>query len=298
MITEISMTPFSDSGRSDLFLVDAPLSILNDYTNIPLSRHPTLRFLYASNSGGVELPQLLSHDKHSIFESLKSFFYHGWYEDLLYQRPSGVLPPHVLLYLLSSSVSQSNLRYLKREIERISFDEIRNPRLNTNNTLHDRREDLARLKSLLVETNTWVFPEVKEYFKKHPFFVTHLSTWKASPLEELKESLSQAIKLEAFLMETFQLLMSSISVQDSQISIEQARRTTTLTVLAFIYIPLSLVTGIFGMNIREINGSPLSVWVCFVTIVIVVALSAIALLILIRREKRKKKHSMGKDLTA
>jgi Mg2+ and Co2+ transporter CorA len=34
----------------------------------------------------------------------------------------------------------------------------------------------------------------------------------------------------------------------------QARRATLLTILAAIYLPLTLVTGIFGMNIKEING--------------------------------------------
>jgi Mg2+ and Co2+ transporter CorA len=35
-----------------------------------------------------------------------------------------------------------------------------------------------------------------------------------------------------------------------------------LTRLAFLYVPLSFVTGIFGMNVREIDGSPLPIWVC------------------------------------
>jgi Mg2+ and Co2+ transporter CorA len=34
---------------------------------------------------------------------------------------------------------------------------------------------------------------------------------------------------------------------------------------------LSFVTGIFGMNVAEINGSPLSVWVAVVSLVIIIA---------------------------
>jgi len=30
---------------------------------------------------------------------------------------------------------------------------------------------------------------------------------------------------------------------------------------AFLYVPFSFVTGIFGMNMKEINGSPLPMWV-------------------------------------
>jgi Mg2+ and Co2+ transporter CorA len=38
---------------------------------------------------------------------------------------------------------------------------------------------------------------------------------------------------------------------------KQAQRASLLTVLAVIYLPLTLVTGIFGMNLKEINdGAP------------------------------------------
>ena len=74
-------------------------------------------------------------------------------------------------------------------------------------------------------------------------------------------------------METFQLLMSSISVRDNQLSIEQSQRAARLTQLAFIYAPLSFVAGIFGMNVREINATGLSIWVFFVTLAIVVVLT-------------------------
>lgn len=75
-------------------------------------------------------------------------------------------------------------------------------------------------------------------------------------------------------METFQILMSSISVRDSQLSIEQSQRATRLTQLAFIYVPLSFVTGIFGMNVQEISATGLSIWVCFVTLAIIVILGS------------------------
>jgi Mg2+ and Co2+ transporter CorA len=47
---------------------------------------------------------------------------------------------------------------------------------------------------------------------------------------------------------------SKIMREDSQIMKQQAARTTLLTTLAVIYLPLQLITGIFGMNIREITG--------------------------------------------
>ena len=42
--------------------------------------------------------------------------------------------------------------------------------------------------------------------------------------------------LESQLMQTFTLLMSSLSVKDSHTSLQQARRGTLVTALAFIYV--------------------------------------------------------------
>lgn len=42
-------------------------------------------------------------------------------------------------------------------------------------------------------------------------------------------------------------------LQDSDVMKRQGRRATVLTLLASIYLPLSLVTSIFGMNIQEIT---------------------------------------------
>ena len=41
----------------------------------------------------------------------------------------------------------------------------------------------------------------------------------------------------------------------------------TVTVLAFIYVPLNLATSLFGMNIQQLNGSGQQIWVFFVTAV-------------------------------
>lgn len=74
-------------------------------------------------------------------------------------------------------------------------------------------------------------------------------------------------------MDSFNLLMSSMSVLEARRSIEQAERAQRLTLLAFIYFPLSFVTGVFGMNVKEINGSPLSLSVFFAVLAIATALT-------------------------
>lgn len=50
---------------------------------------------------------------------------------------------------------------------------------------------------------------------------------------------------------------------------QQAQRATLLTILAAVYLPLTLVTGIFGMNIKEINGGAPLFWACIVALIII-----------------------------
>lgn len=185
------------------------------------------------------------------------------------------------MYLLVSCLWEENLRYLDKEIKRISFKELRNPKLEINSILHDRREDLAHIKEGLIETAMYIPTKVEEYFSANPDwrFSSRIKT------DNWQRLIEKATKLEAFLMETFQLFMSSVSVQDSQLSIKQSRlsidqaqRGSQLTFLAFVYVPLSFVTGIFGMNIQQINGSGLNIWVCFVALGPVIFVSGLVFL--------------------
>jgi Mg2+ and Co2+ transporter CorA len=77
----------------------------------------------------------------------------------------------------------------------------------------------------------------------------------------LQDILQQANVLGKFLMDSFTLLMSSISVMEAGSIKEQAQQGRMITRLAFLYVPLSFVAGIFDMNVKEINGSPLPMWV-------------------------------------
>lgn len=232
--------------------------------------------MYANNRGGLLLPQSYAHRSYDLMESLKVFLQHRWHFDYLFAPTTTngsaiAIQPHPLLYLLSSSVWQANLKFLDESIKHLSFIEIRDdPTIQTNSQLHDMRESLAGLKAGIAETITWAPNDLDPYFKSNLNRLKDLHLATPSPFNTLHDLLEEAKELQAFLMETFQLLMSSLSVRDSQISIHQSRRGTLITVLAFIYVPLSFVTGIFGMNIKEVNGSPLDVWVCFVALAVVV----------------------------
>jgi len=100
----------------------------------------------------------------------------------------------------------------------------------------------------------------------------------------LRDLLEQANVLEKFLMDSFTLLMSSISILEAGSIKEQAQQGQMITRLAFLYVPLSFVTSVFGMNVKEINGSPLPVWVPVAAFLIVSACT-LGILVFWRRKQ-------------
>lgn len=54
--------------------------------------------------------------------------------------------------------------------------------------------------------------------------------------------------------------LAELTVRDSAISIKNGERSTLLTLLAAVYLPLTLATGIFGMNIKDINSDTVRLW--------------------------------------
>jgi len=86
-------------------------------------------------------------------------------------------------------------------------------------------------------------------------------------MDELKDQLGQILAYKQEIGDTFQLLIGAIAIKDSEIQKEiaqesrlQARRSSALTALAAIYLPLSLTTGVFGMNVVEIEEGKPKCW--------------------------------------
>ena len=63
--------------------------------------------------------------------------------------------------------------------------------------------------------------------------------------------------------EAINILMSSISVRESQKGLADARRIQVVTYLAFIFIPLSFVSSLFGMNVQEFSEPAPGTWLFF-----------------------------------
>lgn len=60
--------------------------------------------------------------------------------------------------------------------------------------------------------------------------------------------------LESRLKETFTLLVQAVTVVDSDANKKAASRASLLTLLAALYLPATLATGIFGMNVKLFTG--------------------------------------------
>jgi hypothetical protein len=65
--------------------------------------------------------------------------------------------------------------------------------------------------------------------------------------------------------------MISISIMKAGSIKDQAQQGQMTIRLAFLHVPFSFVTDIFGINVREINGSPLLMWVPVATFLVVSA---------------------------
>lgn len=203
--------------------------------------------------------------------------YHGNL-NVLYVDEQRTTDSVTLAYSLSSALWLTDVRHIAKQVQRVAFKDVKKPTMCINNGLHKHRHDLVYLRTEVQLLRRWIFPALKKQFE------TIGEEWPLNPTGRFDLTLAEASELERFLMDTFQLVMSSISVLDSQTSIQNATRSTHLTQLATVYLPLSFVTGIFGMNLREINGSQLPIWVSLVTLA-GVAISTAGLLWLTRKSR-------------
>ncbi|KAI7784476.1 hypothetical protein LA080_009975 [Diaporthe eres] len=250
-----------------LILVDAPFEgVIHGSPPfiLPTSLHVPVSLSY----GGLVLSPLLRQRKSSLFDCLRQFFSHPWH---LKKIRAHSLSSTAFLWLIAASTWTYNIRNLNQNINDVAFNDLRRPDLQgpvghrVHNRLHELRQSLMDLRKNVAYARRWIPPQAKDDLQG-------ISQTLDGVFEKIfVDILSEAETTDRFLMDTFQLLMSSINVLDSATAIQQAQSSQKLTQLAFIFIPLNLVTSIFGMNIMEINGSPLRAWVCVVVLIVTIA---------------------------
>ncbi|GAB7324391.1 hypothetical protein MBLNU13_g08332t2 [Cladosporium sp. NU13] len=191
------------------------------------------------------------------------------FEKMYTKTPSGrrlrAVRAHPLVYVLIDAAWTRNLRYLTNKVKDISFANMEKPHRDALMTMHELREDLDYAKGEIAKAVRYAPPTLADYFER-----SASSEWyqrDGLPLVFLKEMENDAATLDEFLTNSLNLLLASLALRDSQ-------RADMLTWLAAVYVPLSFVTGIFGMNLRELNDSTLPVWICLEVLGVVLLVTA------------------------
>lgn len=266
------LTMTADFITPGLILVDADRTTSQNGGSATNTR----KFLFlpvANNRGGLPIPELFVQNHFSLRGIFHQFLNHSWHFDILFPNSDSPPTPETLFHLVTASTWSANYRYLESRIRLIALKELRYPSVDINDRLHACRADLVDMQSRTAAAQKWMPESVPKELELTRQSAGPGQTYIGCPDAILREVQTDLVALEKFLMDSFNLLMSSMSVLEARRSIEQAERAQRLTLLAFIYIPLSFVTGVFGMNVKEINGSPLSLSVFFAVLAIATVLT-------------------------
>ncbi|KAI7220772.1 hypothetical protein KC333_g2192 [Hortaea werneckii] len=154
---------------------------------------------------------------------------------------------------LTATRCKADVSELEKQVTQIADADIADSDTSVFGQLHDSRRAVARLRS--IATNVHGRAEGRR---------------RKDDLQRLTTStLDECANLRILIDETIQLVMGTITIKEAQNSRINSERATVLTFLACIYLPLSLVTGIFGMNIKEINGGAPSWRSCVIALAVI-----------------------------
>ncbi|KAH0563072.1 hypothetical protein GP486_002366 [Trichoglossum hirsutum] len=136
--------------------------------------------------------------------------------------------------------------------------------------LHDFHLDLsASLRSLSASTPSEPTTRVTSLLEDCRYLTHRIERIQ----QDLRDYLNRHVAMAS-------LRESRLGVEASERSIAQAKSINRLTKLAFVFIPLSFVSSVFGMNFKELGTGQLSIWIFGVTaslLVVLVAMTAFGL---------------------
>lgn len=182
-------------------------------------------------------------------------------------RPTRALPPPrepqwrfdghmefrlgMMVRLLRPLAWAANVTVLREKLETQRYAALLSPSGVSYRPLITLRRAVADTRAGIVAVQESIWPTMEETFQE-------LHGDPERTLRGMHEPVLRKIDgINRELNEDIQLIIGAVTIQDSEAMKMQAERATLLTLLAAIYLPLTLVTGIFGMNIKEINdGSP------------------------------------------
>jgi hypothetical protein len=136
---------------------------------------------------------------------------------------------------------------LDRNIKQTGLEDILRPSISINSILYNKYVELFQMLQHVKITLEWLPPSVRAELDAVKGGLP-ASKYIGNPDLTLREILEQTNVLEKFLMDSFTLLMSSISVMGAGSIKDQAQQGQMTIRLAFLYVPFSFVTDILSTS--------------------------------------------------
>lgn len=197
----------------------------------------------------------------SPFESTKEAFEKWLFSvtpDYLAEYSSRLGPASMIVRFVHQDTVDllRQMRVALAKIARVSSDNVLQERaLHWRYRLDQFRAQLLELEESMQRFIDFVHPPPKDEFKQRGTRVV------SSPIQYfLSDALDQISSLNLRLDQAYSSLTSKVQISDSHRSIAEAETVTRLTELAFLFIPLSFATSIFGMQIVD-GSTPVSTYI-------------------------------------
>jgi len=175
---------------------------------------------------------------------------------------------HSAMWILAAWQWQKNLEYLKDTFKRRRFVALARPGMRTYLPLIDLRQQIVGMRDHLPRAQSESDAQDKKEGSPRPSI---MSEYLAQIAEEFQ-------KLDKELNDEIHLIIDAVTVQDSDANKAQTERATLLTLLTAVYLPLTLVTGIFGMNIKDISDGAPGWRACGIVLAVVAACTIVFVL--------------------
>lgn len=246
-----------------------------------------VRFATIDSPGHIAISQLLTDRDTSTFTAWAYFLDRTDRESLLKGMDAGGIDD--FLYKASVMECDYSLIVLAQEVKRFRYQDICYGGMGVNEKLFNVRKVLHRLKTCVDENLAY-----EEKYQSHPAAnnaagekilrrdFSRLATRIAHYEESLQWSLNQ-------LMTTMNFRNNVAGFRHMEATSQQTQSMNILSSMASMYVPLTCATGIFGMNLKEINDSPLRLKM-FMWVFLGMAMISITFVLVSRQRLRKRRR--------
>lgn len=140
--------------------------------------------------------------------------------------------------------------------------------------------------------------DTQELYNELSFVVEDQETHSPA-LRRLLASMEQAVRAASITLKDKsvieQAIIGEMAIEESKKSIQEALAVKRLTQLAFVFIPLSYVSSVFGMNISEMSGNGPKLWVFLATSFSILVGSFVIWGLLAKIQYTWEEYSRGRD---